>query len=75
MEESKLFQRALVIKNVKDSEELTDIHPRLQFDSSFSDAKGWNVKSQIVVPIKDEILWVSCSPSILMATANLPRLI
>lgn len=51
-----LSQRALVIKNVKDSEELTDIHPRLQFDSSFSDAKGWNVKSQIVVPIKDEIL-------------------
>ncbi|MFT4672481.1 MAG: type II secretory ATPase GspE/PulE/Tfp pilus assembly ATPase PilB-like protein [Pseudohongiellaceae bacterium] len=51
-----LSQRALVVKNVKDSEELTDIHPRLQFDSSFSDAKGWNVKSQIVVPIKDEIL-------------------
>jgi type II secretory ATPase GspE/PulE/Tfp pilus assembly ATPase PilB-like protein len=51
-----LSQRALVIKNVKDSEELTDIHPRLQFDSSFSDAKGWKVKSQIVVPIKDEIL-------------------
>ena len=51
-----LSQRALVIKNVKDSTELTDIHPRLQFDSSFSDAKGWKVKSQIVVPIKDEIL-------------------
>ncbi len=51
-----LSQRALVIKNVKDSEELTDIHARLQFDSSFSDAKGWKVKSQIVVPIKDEIL-------------------
>ncbi|MCG8414056.1 MAG: GspE/PulE family protein [Pseudomonadales bacterium] len=51
-----LSQRALVIKNVKDSEELTDIHPRLQFDSSFTDSKGWKVKSQIVVPIKDEIL-------------------
>jgi len=51
-----LSQRALVIKNVKNSEELTDIHPRLQFDSKFSDAKGWAVKSQIVVPIKDEIL-------------------
>lgn len=51
-----LSQRALNIKNVKDSEELTDIHPRLQFDSKFSDAKGWAVKSQIVVPIKDEIL-------------------
>ncbi|MCI5105724.1 MAG: GspE/PulE family protein [Pseudomonadales bacterium] len=51
-----LSQRALVIKNVKDSDELVDIHPRLQFDSKFSDAKGWKVKSQIVVPIKDEIL-------------------
>jgi len=51
-----LSQRALVIRNVKNSEELTDIHPRLQFDSKFSDAKGWAVKSQIVVPIKDEIL-------------------
>jgi type II secretory ATPase GspE/PulE/Tfp pilus assembly ATPase PilB-like protein len=51
-----LSQKALVIRNVKDSEELVDIHPRLQFDSKFSDAKGWKVKSQIVVPIKDEIL-------------------
>ena len=51
-----LSQRTLLIKNVKDSEELIDIHPRLQFDSSFSDARGWNIKSQIVVPIKDEIL-------------------
>ncbi|MEX2130798.1 MAG: ATPase, T2SS/T4P/T4SS family, partial [Pseudohongiellaceae bacterium] len=31
-------------------------HPRLQFDKRFSEAKGWKVKSQIVVPIKDEIL-------------------
>ncbi|MEQ8955060.1 MAG: GAF domain-containing protein, partial [Gammaproteobacteria bacterium] len=51
-----LRQRTLDVKNVKDSQELTDIHPRLQFDSKFSDAKGWAVKSQIVVPIKDEIL-------------------
>lgn len=51
-----LSQRVLVIRNVKDEKELTDIHPRLQFDSKFSDAKGWKVKSQIVVPIKDEIL-------------------
>ena len=51
-----LSQRALVVKDVKDREELIDIHPRLQFDPSFSNAKGWNVKSQIVVPIKDEIL-------------------
>lgn len=51
-----LSQRALVIKNVLDSDELIDIHPRLQFDKRFSEAKGWNVKSMIIVPIKDEIL-------------------
>ena len=36
-----LSQRSLVVKNVMDSQELTDIHPRLQFDSSFSEARGW----------------------------------
>ncbi len=51
-----LSQRALVIRNVLDSNELLDIHPRLQFDKRFSEAKGWKVKSMIVVPIKDEIL-------------------
>lgn len=51
-----LSQRALVVRNVLDSEELLDIHPRLQFDKRFSEAKGWKVKSMIVVPIKDEIL-------------------
>lgn len=51
-----LSQRALVIKNVLDSQELVNIHPRLQFDKRFSEAKGWKVKSMIVVPIKDDIL-------------------
>ena len=51
-----LSQRALVIRNVLDQQELLDIHPRLRFDCRFSDAKGWAVKSQIVVPIKDGIL-------------------
>ena len=51
-----LSQRALVIKNVLNSDELIDIHPRLQFDKCFSEGKGWNVKSMIIVPIKDEIL-------------------
>ncbi|OGT71059.1 MAG: hypothetical protein A3H44_12255 [Gammaproteobacteria bacterium RIFCSPLOWO2_02_FULL_57_10] len=51
-----LSQRALVIKNVLDQQELLDIHPRLKFDRRFSDAKGWAVKSMIVVPIKDGIL-------------------
>lgn len=51
-----LSQRALVVKNVLNDEELTDIHPRLLFDKRFSEAKGWNVKSMIILPIKDEIL-------------------
>ncbi len=51
-----LSQRALVVKNVIDQQELLDIHPRLKFDRRFSDAKGWAVKSMIVVPIKDGIL-------------------
>ena len=51
-----LSQRALVIENVLSSDELIDIHPRLQFDKRFSEAKGWNVKSMIIVPIKNEIL-------------------
>ena len=51
-----LSQRALVIKDVNNPQELTDIHPRLKFDKRFSEAKGWKVRSQIVVPIKDEIL-------------------
>ncbi|MBT7225677.1 MAG: hypothetical protein HN872_03595, partial [Gammaproteobacteria bacterium] len=42
-----LSQRALVIKNVLNSDDLIDIHPRLQFDKRFSEAKGWNVKSMI----------------------------
>ena len=49
-------QRALLVKDVNNANELKEIHPKLTFDSSFSDAKGYKVKSQIVVPIKDEIL-------------------
>ena len=51
-----LSQRALVVKNVLNEEELIDIHPRLKFDKRFSEAKGWKVKSMIVLPIKGEIL-------------------
>ncbi len=51
-----LSQRALVVKNVLDQQELLDIHPRLKFDRRFSDAKGWAVKSMIVVRIQDGIL-------------------
>lgn len=51
-----LSQRPLQISNVLDKDELLEIHPRLQFDRRFSEARGWSVKSQIVVPIKDEIL-------------------
>ncbi|MBT8147254.1 MAG: GspE/PulE family protein [Gammaproteobacteria bacterium] len=51
-----LSQKSLVVKDVDDSEELTQIHSRLRYNKSFSDSKGWNVKSQIAVPIKDEVL-------------------
>ncbi|MDT8429130.1 MAG: GspE/PulE family protein [Pseudomonadales bacterium] len=51
-----LSQRPIMVSNVLDSQELLDIHPRLQFDRRFTDARGWAVRSMIVVPIKDEIL-------------------
>ncbi|MEX1197563.1 MAG: GspE/PulE family protein [Pseudohongiellaceae bacterium] len=51
-----LSQRSLQLRDVTDRDELLAIHPRLQFDSSFSEARGWKVRSQVVVPIKDEIL-------------------
>ena len=51
-----LSQRPIVISNVYDQDELTNIHPRLQWDKRFSESKGLYFKSMIVVPIKDEIL-------------------
>lgn len=51
-----LSHRPLLIKDVNDSRELTNIHPRLQWDSSFSKARNLNFRSMVVVPIKDEIL-------------------
>ena len=51
-----LSQRSLLVKDVNDNNELAQIHPRLRYNKSFSESKGWNVKSQIVVPIKDEVL-------------------
>ncbi len=51
-----LSQRSLLIKDVNDRQELAATHPRLRYNSSFSEARGWKIKSQIVVPIKDEVL-------------------
>lgn len=51
-----LTQRALLIKDVNDSHELTQLHPRLRYNNTFSEARGWRVKSQVVVPIKDDVL-------------------
>ncbi len=51
-----LSQRALVFKNFLDRDELVDIRPRFKFDKRFSEAKGWDVKSMIVLPIKGKIL-------------------
>ena len=49
-------QRALIVKDVNNQKELSNIHPKLKFDAKFSEDRGWKVKSQIVVPIKDEVL-------------------
>ena len=51
-----LAQRAILVENVYNAEELTNIHPRLQWDKKFSESKGLFFKSMMVVPIKDEIL-------------------
>ena len=51
-----LSQRPILVENVYNSEELTNIHPRLQWDKKFSESKGLFFKTMMVVPIKDEIL-------------------
>jgi len=51
-----LSQRSILVENVYSSEELTNIHPRLQWDKKFSEGKGLFFKSMMVIPIKDEIL-------------------
>jgi type II secretory ATPase GspE/PulE/Tfp pilus assembly ATPase PilB-like protein len=51
-----LSQRPILVENVYDADELVNIHPRLQWDRKFSEAKGLFFKSMLVVPIKDEIL-------------------
>ena len=51
-----LAQRAILVENVYNAEELTNIHPRLQWDKKFSESKGLFFKSMMMVPIKDEIL-------------------
>ena len=51
-----LSQRPILVKDVYDSSALEDIHPRLQWDKSFSESQGLIFKSMLVVPIKDDIL-------------------
>ena len=51
-----LSQEAILVRDVNDTEEVADIHPRLQFDRRFSDARGLEIRSMCAVPIKDEIL-------------------
>jgi len=51
-----LSQRPILVKDVYDSAALEDIHPRLQWDKSFSESQGLYFKSMLVVPIKDDIL-------------------
>ena len=51
-----LSQKAILVCDVNDAEEVADIHPRLQFDRRFSEARGLEIRSMCAVPIKDEIL-------------------
>ena len=51
-----LSQRPILVKDVYDAAALEDIHPRLQWDKSFSESQGLIFKSMLVVPIKDDIL-------------------
>jgi putative methionine-R-sulfoxide reductase with GAF domain len=49
-------QRTLLIKDVRNRKELAEIHPKLNFENKYSEARGWKIKSQVIVPIKDEVL-------------------
>ena len=51
-----LSQRSLLVEDVYDSDRLSEIHARLQWDKSFSESQDLFFKSMIVVPIKDDIL-------------------
>jgi GAF domain-containing protein len=51
-----LSQRPILVNDVYNKEELTSIHPRLQWDNTYSESQGMEFKSMIVVPIKDGIL-------------------
>lgn len=46
-----LSQEAILVRDVNDTEEVADIHPRLQFDRRFSDARGLEIRSMCAVPI------------------------
>lgn len=48
-------QRAVVLTDTTDSEELRRIHPELRFDGRSCATQGWPVRSAIAVPIKGEI--------------------
>ena len=51
-----LAQQPILVEDVYDSQALTNIHPRLKWDKTFSESKGLYFKSMLVIPIKDEIL-------------------
>lgn len=51
-----LAQQPILVDDVYNSQALTNIHPRLRWDKTFSESKGLFCKSMLVVPIKDEIL-------------------
>ena len=51
-----LSQCPILVENVYNAEALTNIHPSLQWDKTFSESKGLFFNSMMVIPIKDEIL-------------------
>ena len=50
-----LSQRPILVENVYDAEQLSNIHPQLKWDKKFSESQGLFFKSMMVLPIKDEI--------------------
>lgn len=51
-----LTQRAVLLPDTNDTEELCSIHPELRFDGQLCATQGWPVSSAIALPIKGVML-------------------
>ena len=56
-----LTQRAVLLPDTNDTEELCSIHPELRFDGQLCATQGWPVSSAIALPIKGVMLLGVCS--------------